>query len=137
VSGDYETAVFKAFKTLEDLVRRRAGLSNQSIGVPLMREAFDKKDGRLTDKSEHEGERDALAHVRAGAIGRFKNPTSHRFTGLDDPIVTGVHYVVRNTSPERSVCSLLNVQSARESPHRPAKYFGSSGSRVGKLEAQT
>jgi uncharacterized protein (TIGR02391 family) len=88
ITGDYETAVFKAFKTLEDAVRTRAELGNESIGVPMMRVAFHQKDGPLADKSEHEGERDALMHLMAGAIGRFKNPTSHRFTGLDDPITT-------------------------------------------------
>ncbi len=88
MSGDYETAVFKAFKTLEDLVRKRAGLPNEMIGTALMRTAFNPVNGPLTDITEHEGEREALAHLMAGAIGRFKNPTSHRFTGLDDPVAT-------------------------------------------------
>ncbi|MGB6486249.1 MAG: TIGR02391 family protein [Steroidobacteraceae bacterium] len=88
MTGDYETAVFKAFKTLEDAVRTRAELGNESIGVPMMRAAFHPKNGPLVDKSEHEGEREALMHLMAGAIGRFKNPTSHRFTGLDDPVST-------------------------------------------------
>jgi uncharacterized protein (TIGR02391 family) len=88
MTGDYETAVFKAFKTLEDTVRTRARLGNESVGVPMMRTAFHQKTGPLADKSEHEGEREALMHLMAGAIGRFKNPTSHRFTGLDDPVST-------------------------------------------------
>ena len=87
MKGDYDTAVFKAFKTLEDAVRTHGGFGNESIGVPLMREAF-RKEGPLADMSEHEAERDALMHLMGGAIGRFKNPTSHRFTGLDDPITT-------------------------------------------------
>lgn len=87
MKGDYDTAVFKAFKTLEDAVRTRGGFGNESIGVPLMREAF-RKEGPLADMTEHEAERDALMHLMGGAIGRFKNPTSHRFTGLDDPITT-------------------------------------------------
>lgn len=88
MSGDYETAVFKAMKTLEEVVRKRAGLGDEAIGVPMVRTAFHPKTGPLTDKSEHEGEREALMHLMAGAIGRFKNPTSHRFTGLDDPTAT-------------------------------------------------
>jgi uncharacterized protein (TIGR02391 family) len=88
MKGDYETAVFKAFKILEDTVRTRAAFGNESIGVPLMRKAFHTEDGPLTDRSEHVGEREALMHLMAGAIGRFKNPTSHRFTGLDDPVTT-------------------------------------------------
>jgi len=54
----------------------------------MMRAAFRPKDGPLADRSEHEGESEALMHLMAGAIGRFKNPTSHRFTGLDDPVAT-------------------------------------------------
>jgi uncharacterized protein (TIGR02391 family) len=88
MKGDYDTAVFKAFKTLEDAVRSRAGFGNDSIGVPLMRKAFHPDDGPLRDESELWAEREALMHLMAGAIGRFKNPASHRFTGLDDPVTT-------------------------------------------------
>jgi uncharacterized protein (TIGR02391 family) len=88
MKGDYDSAVFKAFKTLEDTVRTRAGFGNERIGVPMMRDAFHPTKGPLADQSELEGERDALMHLMAGAIGRFKNPTSHRFTGLDDPLTT-------------------------------------------------
>lgn len=56
------------------------------LGVSMMRKAFNQADGPLTDGTEHEGEREALMHLFAAAIGRFKNPTSHRFTGLDDPV---------------------------------------------------
>ena len=88
IKGDYETAVFKAFKLLEELVRGNSGVGNEQIGVQLMRMAFRPRLGPLTDKSEHEGEQEALMHLMAGAVGRFKNPTSHRFTGLDDPVTT-------------------------------------------------
>lgn len=88
MKGDYETAVFKAFKLLEDLVRRTSGAGNEEIGIPLMRSAFHPKNGPLTDQTENTGEQEALMHLMAGAIGRFKNPTSHRFTGLDDPRTT-------------------------------------------------
>ena len=54
----------------------------------MMREAFHPKKGPLANKSELEGERDALMHFIAGAVGRFENPTGHRFTGLDDPVTT-------------------------------------------------
>jgi uncharacterized protein (TIGR02391 family) len=87
MKGDYDTAVFKAFKTLEDAVRTKAGFGNERIGVPMMRDAFRFKDGPLADRTEHEAEAEALMHLMGGAIGRFKNPASHRFTGLDDPIV--------------------------------------------------
>lgn len=90
MKGDYDTAVFKAFKTLEDTVRRRAGFDNSRVGVTMMRDAFHstREVAPLTDKTEEGGEREALMFLMAGALGRFKNPSSHRFTGLDDPVAT-------------------------------------------------
>ncbi|MFN7613033.1 MAG: TIGR02391 family protein, partial [Alphaproteobacteria bacterium] len=55
------------------------------IGVPLMRKAFDKTTGPLSDSSQPEGEREALAHLFAGAIGSYKNPHSHRTVSITDP----------------------------------------------------
>jgi hypothetical protein len=52
------------------------------IGVALMRKAFDKSTGPLTDMSNPEAEREALAHLFAGAIGSYKNPHSHRTVNL-------------------------------------------------------
>ena len=47
-----------------------------------MRKAFDKDKGPLRDKNCEEGERDARAHLFAGAIGGYKNPHSHRSVEL-------------------------------------------------------
>lgn len=85
VRGDYESAVFKAFKAVEVAVRKAAELPNSSYGVPLMRKAFDPASGRLTDKSAEPAEREALGHLFAGAIGVFKNPPSHRYVNPEDP----------------------------------------------------
>lgn len=76
--ADYETAVFQAFREVEIAVRDAGGYQSSELGVPLMRRAFDKSTGPLSSPSEPEGEREALSHLFAGAIGRFKNPTSHR-----------------------------------------------------------
>ena len=78
LGGDYDTAVFKAFRELEVRVRDSGGFSEELLGVPLMRTAFDVKSGPLTDHSRVEGERVAAQHLFAGAIGIFKNPSSHR-----------------------------------------------------------
>ena len=78
LQGDYETAVFQAFKQVEVAVRNAGGYETTEIGVSLMRQAFDKNNGKLTDMSQHESEREAKAHLFAGAIGLFKNPSSHR-----------------------------------------------------------
>jgi hypothetical protein len=50
-----------------------------------MRKAFDKQTGPLTELSQPEAERDALAHLFAGAIGSYKNPHSHRTVTIKDP----------------------------------------------------
>jgi uncharacterized protein (TIGR02391 family) len=84
IRGDYETAVFQAFKLVEVNVRIAANLSNEDVGVKLMRKAFDKNSGPLTDPSAEEGEREALAHLFAGAIGSYKNPHSHRTVTISD-----------------------------------------------------
>lgn len=82
--GQFEIAVFAAMKAVEVAVRGASGL-NDEIGVPLMRRAFDKNTGPLTDMSATEGEREMRAHLFAGAIGSYKNPHSHRDVRLEDP----------------------------------------------------
>ncbi|MFC1523651.1 TIGR02391 family protein [Thermodesulfobacteriota bacterium] len=81
--GDYDTAVFQAFKEVEVAVRIASNFSAEDIGVTLMRKAFDLQEGPLTDKSLPKAEREALAHLFAGAIGSYKNPHSHRSVEID------------------------------------------------------
>ncbi len=83
--GDYETAAFKAMKEVEVRVREISGLPKDLIGVKLMRAAFSPKDGSLKDTSLENGEIQARADLFAGAIGSFKNPTSHRPVEYSDP----------------------------------------------------
>jgi uncharacterized protein (TIGR02391 family) len=82
--GDLQTAVFKAFRAVEIAVREAGGFADTDIGVPLMRKALDKATGPLTDSSQPEAEREALAHLFAGAIGSYKNPHSHRTVTITD-----------------------------------------------------
>jgi len=82
--GDYDPAIFQAFKEVEVAVRSAGGFDPTDVGVKLMRKAFDKNNGPLTDASLPEAEREALAHLFAGAIGSYKNPQSHRHI-LTDP----------------------------------------------------
>jgi len=76
--GEYDTAVFQALKEVEVAVREAAHLNPQDLGCNLMRRAFDPKDGPLVDQSQLPAERQALSDLFAGAIGFYKNPTSHR-----------------------------------------------------------
>lgn len=84
--GDYETAAFKAMKEVEVRVRELSDLPNDLIGVALMRRAFDPKTGPLRDPTLETGEQEARSHLFAGAIGSFKNPTSHRPVTYTDPL---------------------------------------------------
>lgn len=80
--GEYDTAVFKALRTVEESVRAAGKFSATDVGTDLMRKAFDANSGPLTDKLEPLPERQALAHLFAGAFGYFKNAQSHRTVGV-------------------------------------------------------
>ena len=82
--GDLETAVFKSFRAVEIAVRAAGKYADTDVGIPLMRKAFDKTTGPLTDLQQPEAEREALAHLFAGAIGSYKNPHSHRTVTIND-----------------------------------------------------
>jgi hypothetical protein len=81
--GDYDTAVFQAFKEVEVTVRRAGNMKggdypDSDIGVALMRKAFNPEKGPLADMAVVPAEREAVMHLFSGAIGYAKNPTSHR-----------------------------------------------------------
>lgn len=84
--GDYDTAVFHAFRTVEESVRKAGGFGNKDLGTDLMRDAFKTKTGPLTDTNELKAEQEALSHLFAGAIGSYKNPRSHRTVTIRDPL---------------------------------------------------
>jgi uncharacterized protein (TIGR02391 family) len=85
--GEYELAVFAAMREVEIRVREVGGYDNEVFGNDLMRKAFHEGDGPLTDSKQVVSERQATSHLFAGAIGLFKNPTSHRQVDFDDPTV--------------------------------------------------
>lgn len=83
--GEYDTAVFQAFREIEVAVRRAGGFPDDLIGTKLMRDAFrpDTKNqslpaGPLTDVTLPLAEQEAMSNLFAGAIGLYKNPQSHR-----------------------------------------------------------
>lgn len=84
--GDLADAVFISFRTVEEQVRVAGGYFDTDIGVPLMRRAFDQANGPLSDQDQPQPEREALAHLFAGAIGSYKNPHSHRTVTLTDHV---------------------------------------------------
>lgn len=76
--GEYDTAIFQAFREVEVAVRDVGGYSPSDVGVALMRLAFNVQQGPLTDKTAVPAEQQAMSDLFAGAIGSFKNPASHR-----------------------------------------------------------
>jgi hypothetical protein len=59
LKGDYDAAVFSAFKVVEMAVRKCGGYPDGELGVPLMRKAFAPNAGPLADKSLEAGEQEA------------------------------------------------------------------------------
>lgn len=88
--GDFEAAAFMAMKEVEVRVRTLAGLPNSLVGVPLMQEAFrpaknpSSTPGPLWRAESDGGEAVALMELFKGAIGLFKNPSSHRRVDFED-----------------------------------------------------
>jgi uncharacterized protein (TIGR02391 family) len=83
--GDYDTAVSLSFREVEIAVRRESGAGAEDYGTDLMRKAFHPQTGGLTDADALPGERQAISDLFAGAMGLFKNPTSHRRVTFGDP----------------------------------------------------
>ncbi|NHZ84446.1 MAG: TIGR02391 family protein [Planctomycetia bacterium] len=81
--GEFESAVFQAFKLLETLIRKKIGADAEEIGIKLIRKAFHPEKGPLTDFKLPKSERESFANYIAGAFGYYKNPCSHRDVELD------------------------------------------------------
>jgi uncharacterized protein (TIGR02391 family) len=84
--GEVELAAFAAMREVEIRVREIAALSTSDIGVKLMRNAFG-PGGSLRPSGRDPGEQNAVADLFAGAIGVFKNPSSHREVDYSDPVI--------------------------------------------------
>lgn len=76
--GDYDIAVFQAFREVEIAVRQVGKFEATDLGTRLMRDAFDPERGPLADQGVPRAERQAMSDLFAGAIGLYKNPPSHR-----------------------------------------------------------
>lgn len=73
--GDYETAVFRAFKEVEVRVRSSAALGNEAFGRDLMVRAFGDT-GPLTDTGAPKSEQAALRELFCGASSRTLQVTA-------------------------------------------------------------
>ncbi len=82
--GEYESAVFQAMKAVEVYVREAGGFGNDLVGVALMQEAFKRDGGLLTDMAAEPAERVSRMQLFCGAVGSYKNPSSHRDVNFED-----------------------------------------------------
>lgn len=82
--GEYELAAFAALREVEIRVRELSKASGSLLGTKLMTHAFNDR-GPLFNESLDGGESVAQMNLFMGAIGLFKNPTSHRAVEYADP----------------------------------------------------
>lgn len=87
--GRFDTSIFEAFREVEIAIRDAAGFAQHDHGLPMVRRAFHKETGPLTDRTVDDGEREATSNLFAGAIGSYKNPNSHRHVGREDVAEAG------------------------------------------------
>jgi uncharacterized protein (TIGR02391 family) len=86
--GQYDLAVFAALREVEIRVRQLADAPESLLGVKLMQQAFSLNGpGPLVDITADPGEQEAAMNLFKGAIGLFKNPTSHRAVSYDNPVI--------------------------------------------------
>jgi uncharacterized protein (TIGR02391 family) len=77
------SAIQEAYKIVEIEVANATRTTN-AFGVNLMLQAFDHTNGLLTDLSETEPTRKALGRLFAGAMGRFRNSSTHTHRTFPD-----------------------------------------------------
>ena len=82
-SGQFESAVMQAFKTIETRIRKKINATTEEYGIKLIRKAFHPESGPLTNTKLPKAEREAFCNYIAGAFGFYKNPCSHRDVELD------------------------------------------------------
>ena len=81
--GEYDTAIFQAFREVEVAVRQAGQFPQELVGDKLMRAAFASaktgQPGPLADTNLPGGEQEAMSHLFAGAFGLYRNSTAHRY----------------------------------------------------------
>lgn len=84
-SGDYDAAIFEAYKAVEVLVRTKGRLS--TYGAALMKDAFDPNTGPLRDKAASLNRRKARCELFTGAFAEIRNPKAHNDPTITDTLI--------------------------------------------------
>jgi uncharacterized protein (TIGR02391 family) len=82
--GEYEPAAFIAMREVEIRLRELAKAEDSEIGVNLAKNYL-RVGGALADPNLDDGEQQATMALFWGALGVFKNPSSHRQVEFGDP----------------------------------------------------
>jgi len=111
--GEYDTAIFQAFREVEVAIRRACQFPHELVGEKLMRAAFasvkGSSPGPLTDTQLPVGEQDAMSHIFAGAFGLYRNSTAHRYVPTE-PVEAAE--VIMFASQLLRIVDRLSLQSA-------------------------
>lgn len=81
--GDYDTAVFRAFKEVEVRIRKKDPALDGEYGVDLMNKAFGPKGALM--KAADPKDRASMREMLAGAFSICRNPSAHREVQFADP----------------------------------------------------
>jgi uncharacterized protein (TIGR02391 family) len=83
--GNYEAAIFQAYKHIEERVRRAAEATEKDIGVDLITKALHPQNGKLLLAGcKLPAEQEGAYNLFKGAIQFFKNPSSHRTVNYEN-----------------------------------------------------
>jgi uncharacterized protein (TIGR02391 family) len=83
-SGEFDTAIYQAFKEVEVSVRKAGALPTHSHGSGMIETAFRPKLGPLANTTLDEQEQRGEQSLVVGAFKRYRNASGHRDSGIDD-----------------------------------------------------
>ena len=133
ILGEYEAAAFLAMREVEIRVRDLGGASDADLGVPLMQNSF-RDGGALSDSTMEAGERQATMALFWGAIGVFKNPSSHRQVEYADPTAASEVVLLADLLLRVLASEPHTAEQARQSAAgSPYKAHSTARSRPGAL----
>jgi len=84
-TGQYEAAIFNAMKVVEEEVRTVSSSDPSDYGRELIMKAMRPSAPKIIFSSIS-AEQESAFFLYSGAIGSFKNPSSHRFIDKTDPV---------------------------------------------------